>query len=235
MSTRAELLLGADFEGNEGFCDTVVNALKNHWRVSNPCVNMTERRPGEILSDPDDDKLYHVGGESGYPCDEVLQETRSPDAEPIFNTVELGNNNIRTDSRIRAYLSNNQLNIVTGNWTKVLLDAETYDTGGNFDVGNNRFAAPVDGFYLIIGQVRWQETVDGARWLAAIYINGARIVVSDSHSGSTEILSCNIVDILYVPATQFIELYCYHNAGVNTPDVYGGSDSTYLAIHLLSI
>ena len=87
-ASRAELLLGADYEGDENFCHNVVNAIKNHFRVSNPCVAMTERQPGEILSDPDDDRIYHVGGESGHPCDEILQETRSCAAIPEFKGVD---------------------------------------------------------------------------------------------------------------------------------------------------
>jgi len=48
---------------------------------------MVSRQPGEILSDPDDDKLYHVGGASGYPCDEILQANRSCDVIPDFKGV----------------------------------------------------------------------------------------------------------------------------------------------------
>jgi len=88
MSTRAEILNGADFEGYEDFCAEVVNAIKNHYRESDPCVNMVSRQPGEILSDPDDDKLYHVGGASGYPCDEILQASRSCDVIPDFKGVD---------------------------------------------------------------------------------------------------------------------------------------------------
>jgi len=87
MSTRAEILNGANFEGYEDFCAEVVNAIKNHYRISDPCVNMVSRQPGEILSDPDDDKVYHVGGASGYPCDEVLQANRSCDVVPDFKGV----------------------------------------------------------------------------------------------------------------------------------------------------
>ncbi len=89
MSTRTELLNGADFEGDEAFCDAVVNAIKNHFRASDPCTNMTDKQPGEILSDSDDDKLYHVGGESGYPCDEILQATKSCDVIPEFAGIDL--------------------------------------------------------------------------------------------------------------------------------------------------
>lgn len=88
MATRAEILNGADFEGWEDFCAEVINAIKNHYRVSNPVVNMVSRQPGEILSDPDDDKLYHVGGASGYPCDEILQASRSCDVIPDFKGVD---------------------------------------------------------------------------------------------------------------------------------------------------
>ncbi len=236
MSTRAELLLGADFEGNEAFCDTVVNALKNHWRVSNPCVNMTERRPGEILSDPDDDKLYHVGGDSGYPCDEILQENRSPDAEPVFNTVELGNNNIRTDSRARAYLGTDQLNIADATYTQVLIDTENYDSGNNFNIGTYEFVAPVTGFYLAIGQITYKAVIADKRYLAILRTSvPAYIAISSNQSSHTDWVVTVVSDVVYLVAAQTLRLYCYHNAGVGTVDIQSGTQYTFFNIHLLSI
>jgi hypothetical protein len=84
----ADLLEGLDSVGFEDFCEEVYNNIKNHWRQSDPCTNLTGKQPGMILSDSDDDKLYHVTSDS-VPCEEILQERMSHDANPEFNTLGL--------------------------------------------------------------------------------------------------------------------------------------------------
>jgi len=96
MTTRANLLLGEDYEGWEGFCDTLVNYLKNNWRMSDPVGTLSLAKPGMIASDSDDNKLWHrVDVASGY-CwqsgapewDEVLQANYSCDTVPKFKGVD---------------------------------------------------------------------------------------------------------------------------------------------------
>jgi len=96
MTTRANLLLGEDYEGWEGFCDTLVNYLKNNWRMSDPVSTLSLAKPGMIASDSDDNKLWHrVDVASGY-CwqsgapewDEVLQANYSCDIVPKFKGVD---------------------------------------------------------------------------------------------------------------------------------------------------
>jgi len=58
MSTRTELLNGADFEGNEAYCNAVVNAIKNHFPMSDPQTNMANPVYGIISVDEDDNRVY---------------------------------------------------------------------------------------------------------------------------------------------------------------------------------
>lgn len=89
MTTRANLLLGADYEGvGEGYCHTLLNYMKNHWRMSDPCTNLIQVVPGMIVSDEDDNKVYHITDLSA-PCSEVLQEELSQDTTPIFSALQL--------------------------------------------------------------------------------------------------------------------------------------------------
>lgn len=84
----ADLLEGYDSESGEDFCEDVYNLLKNHWRQSDPITNLTGEQPGMIVSDDDDNKLYHIIDESvGF--DEVLQEHMSHDARPQFSRLSL--------------------------------------------------------------------------------------------------------------------------------------------------
>jgi len=61
------------------------NRMKNHWRDS---AAPTNPQPGMLFSDEDDDKLFHYGEDSAG-WDEVLQESRSQDAVPIFDNLIL--------------------------------------------------------------------------------------------------------------------------------------------------
>lgn len=70
MAVRPALLLGDDFVVNDWFCVDLINDFKNHWRQSDPCANLTNIQPGMIVSDSDDEKLYH---RQAAACQEILQ------------------------------------------------------------------------------------------------------------------------------------------------------------------
>jgi len=70
------------------------NRIKNHWRQSDPRANLSNPQNGMIVSDSDDDKLYHkisgAGLGSGAPdYDEILQALTSSDISPVFDGVIL--------------------------------------------------------------------------------------------------------------------------------------------------
>ena len=69
----ATLSTGADSEGGERFGACEYNDIKNHWRMSDPCANLTDIQPGMIVSDEDDDRLYVASLVSGCSCSEILQ------------------------------------------------------------------------------------------------------------------------------------------------------------------
>ena len=73
MTTRNQLLNGADFEGYEGACDTIWNVYKNHFAMSDPRTNLTNPVVGIIVHDLDDHKFYGYTGQSGIPWIEFLQ------------------------------------------------------------------------------------------------------------------------------------------------------------------
>jgi len=243
-TSRTNLLLGEDYEGWEGFCVTLVNLLKNNWRMSDPTGTLSLAKPGMIVSDEDTEKLWHRLGvlDSGscitsgsMEWDEVLQENMSCDAFPTFAGLNLQGSAITTESKCRAYLSSAQTNIANTTYTKVLLDATTYDPSSMFDAGNNRIIAPVTGFYLISGSILWTDVANAARWITQIRVGGAQRSARNAHSGSTNALSVEIIDVLQVTAGQAIELYAWHNVGAATPDISADQWGTFLTVHLLNI
>jgi hypothetical protein len=74
---------GDEAVSGDRFAFQQYNRLKDNWR--GPTLP-TNAQPGMIFSDSDDDKLWHVLG-SGE--DEILQETQSADARPIFDNLYL--------------------------------------------------------------------------------------------------------------------------------------------------
>ena len=73
MATRNQLLNGADFQGFEGACDTVMNMIKDHFAQADPVANMTNPVVGIIVHDTNDNKFYGYTGRSGEPYIEFLQ------------------------------------------------------------------------------------------------------------------------------------------------------------------
>lgn len=78
------LLDGEDAVNGDCFGYREANAIKNHFRGS----SFPTWEPGLLFSDEDDEKLWHATGTSST-WDEVLQETGSADARPIFDNLFL--------------------------------------------------------------------------------------------------------------------------------------------------
>lgn len=139
------------------------------------------------------------------------------------------------NARARAFLSATQGNLVSTEWTKVLLNAETYDPGNNFDsTTNHMFVVPVDGYYLIRGQVGYTGTVANKYYNSAIYVNGSSIAMMGVHTAVVATVTPVSGSTAYLTAGQYVELYARHGAGVDTVGVVGGTTITYLEIALLA-
>jgi len=168
---------------------------------------------------------------------------KTEDDEVLASHInELQDKKVDTDLmgyKARGYLNADQDNIPNTTVTKILLNAETYDPGDDFDAdgADSDYTAPVTGYYLIIGQIQWNATVANKLYRAYIYVNGAGKSMNIVQSAAVEKLTVPISDILHVALGETIDLRGYHNAGAATPDVLGHAtgQSTYLIIHLLSI
>ena len=142
--------------------------------------------------------------------------------------------------RMRAY-SDGLTNVATGTYTKVPLQNVVFDPNNNLDeVTTFEYTVPVDGFYQINAAVRWTG-VTAAKEYWCLVGNGTVssstqiLLVGMAQSSLVGNLTANINGQLYLTAGQKITLYCYHAAGVNTPDVSGTAYATYLDIHLVGV
>jgi hypothetical protein len=142
---------------------------------------------------------------------------------------------LNVQSKCKVYSATSQLNLTNATPTKVDLDTEEWDIGSDFDTANHRFTAPVTGYYLVCGHLAFLAPVDGMRYDAMVYVNGASASCFWNHAGGVSILGVTISSIEKVTSGQYIELYAQSNSGGNTVDILGGQTYTYLCIHLLSI
>ena len=194
--------------------------------------------PGELYKHTDEYVLITATDTTQKRLDDAIQVTY-----PITKTVQNGGANenlllaVATPPRCRAYLSGNQINLVDGTWTKIALNAETYDTGIFDSTTNYRCLPTVAGYYLVTGQVLFFNLVANKRYSAAFYKNGATMVQAHGQTGDgTDYLTvAPSSKIVYMNgSTDYIELYARSGSGGNTVDVEGATHSTFLCVHKLS-
>ena len=134
--------------------------------------------------------------------------------------------------RARVYRGANQTNLTNDALTKVLLDTEDYDVGGNF--ASNKFTVPTggDGLYLIMGSIAYEGLVAQKAYAAYILKNGSSIArnvnVIGGETGWGFFVPVESLENLV--ATDYIELHARSHADVDTVDITGGTDKTWLEI-----
>lgn len=148
--------------------------------------------------------------------------------------TELSFPNIGARGKMKAYLGTTQQNISDRLFVKVALNQKTRDLGNDFDTTTHKFTVPLVGYYLIIANVRWTEVVADKRYYVTIYKDGSKLFQSGYHSSFVGDLNINTSDIVYLTKGSYIELYVWHNAGVDTVDIKSGAAETYMSIYLLS-
>lgn len=133
-----------------------------------------------------------------------------------------------------AYLGSNQT-IATGTFTKLNLDTELYDAGGNFNTTTSRYVAPVSGYYSIKGAVRFVDLNAGNYPFVAIYKNGAAAAFSSMavHANGEDPRLIVAKDI-FLAATDYVELFAQHNFGTDRTASSGDAQS-WITIHLIGI
>jgi hypothetical protein len=120
---------------------------------------------------------------------------------------------------------------VTGNvWTKVQLNAETFDTGSCFDSATNyRFTPTTAGYYNFTGKINGecQEGIGFYVW-SAIYKNGSEASLGTKGPAPQDEGTSIVSDLIYMNGTtDYVELYGYITAGTPSEYFYNGTTKTY--------
>ena len=138
-------------------------------------------------------------------------------------------------SGARAYRNTSNQTIGTGSWTKVELNAESWDTQGEFDSTTNyRFTATYAGYYQVNASLYWVTLTDQSWYAIKIRKDGASDWGKGFYRASgTGDMSTHTSDIIYLAAGSYIELYCYQNTGGDDA-INNGESQSYMSVHKLS-
>jgi len=131
----------------------------------------------------------------------------------------------------RIYLNTQQNNLSSGSATKVLLDAESFDTGSEGDPDTNNQVDITDtGTYIVTAMLGWTNTVAGKSYRVQIYVNGAAVLRSQMQTATgTGDFEMPISGVVSITAGQKIELYANSMDDASTSDVAAGVTQTYLS------
>ena len=147
--------------------------------------------------------------------------------------LEVFNFKYSRDRKFRVYRATNQA-ITQNTNTKVALDTVTFDTQGNFVSASNRFLAKEDGYYLVIGNVTYQQAPDATVLIQSmIYKNNAAVsIYSTNSSVGSGLFTIPVMDIIQLNVGDYIELFTYHNS-VGSKNVVAGTNYSYLIVNKL--
>lgn len=128
----------------------------------------------------------------------------------------------------KAYQTGTQ-SISGGTNTKIVLDAEVFDTNSCFDSTTNyRFTPTVAGYYQINGRLGiGSATYDWG--FCGIFKNG-NLVARGSASNTTSFSASTVSDVVYLNgSTDYVEMYAIYSSGVSTENAGGEQFMTYFS------
>lgn len=116
-----------------------------------------------------------------------------------------------TEVSFKAYHTGADQSVTASTYTKVVLNAESYDNGGYFDsTTNSRFTPLVAGRYHFTGSVDWDNLAATNYVYRMIYLNGA-VVCYQGNSYEAASIEAVICDLNVNGSTDYVELYVWHN------------------------
>lgn len=141
-----------------------------------------------------------------------------------LNIADAKVENIVNPYKAKAY-RNGALTTTSGAFTKITLDAESFDVNNNFTGGT--YTVPVTGYYSITAVLN--ITTTDTDLTCAVYVNGSSAMLGVENTNSYGSIASGV---LYLTATNTVEMY-YFTTGAKAINV--GATKTYMSIHLLSV
>lgn len=120
-----------------------------------------------------------------------------------------------------AQNSTTQTNLTSYNETTIHIDEDLFDLGGDFDVDTYTFTAPVDGYYLLLGQCKLQS-MDTAASSYNLYLrtsNRTCYVTFDPKLTADFSLTLAVGQVFYMDALDTAHLAVMQGGGTAQTDV----------------
>jgi len=105
------------------------------------------------------------------------------------------------------------LNTSAGAYAKITFATEDFDTNNNFDTTNNRYTAPVSGFYFFEAQASAGPT-PGVTFLLTLYKNGAIIARGTQAIGTSGTPGSSMTTLIQATATDYFEIFTFSSNAV---------------------
>jgi len=238
---------GVKLKDSQPYCDvinektagsgvTVDGVLLKDSQVSTDQINEKTANAGVtvdsvLLKDGQVEVSGHIQGTTGNGFLELRGDSGATNDVKLYDTGIL---DIEGQSRARAYRATSVQAINDSTWTKVQLNAESYDTQGEFDSATNyRFTATKAGYYVVSGAVELSSVGQVTKVVIAFYRNGSSVSQASfgenlgSGGGATH------SDIIYLAANDYLELYVYQNSGFSL-NAQIGENITFMSVHKIS-
>ena len=132
-----------------------------------------------------------------------------------------------------AYRGTSNQTISSATYTTVALNAESFDTNNNFNTSTYKYTPPVNGFYMLTGQL-FADQADGAHTIVQIKKNSTTIAEQRVvyPPGANLNRAANASVLAQLTTSDEITLVAYIE-DVSTPTVY--KDWTFLCGYLVSL
>lgn len=134
--------------------------------------------------------------------------------------AEIWNTTDNTYATVTAFVDSGELTLDAD----IMVDTETYV------LFHSRFTATEDGIYFVNGSVYFASPVTDSYVSVGLYKNGANAAIARYHTSSTGVITPGIGTFLQLVATDYIELFAYHNCGGDEQMYAGTNNAIFLAI-----
>lgn len=129
-----------------------------------------------------------------------------------------------------AYAASDQPDIPNTSFTKVLFPSEEADVSGWF--ASSRYTPQEAGYYSFQAAVSITPAVADRQFYVSLFKNGARYkdLASQHTSSASSLTSSGSAERVYANgATDYFEIFVWHNFGVATSDILGRQFATYFS------
>ncbi len=163
----------------------------------------------------------------------VMASTAAPTTDAM-----VANKKYVDDSRepyARMYLTAAQDNLTDVTWATVTLDTDEFDFATITDTSNYKITPAVAGYYLCVGQVKYNNLVADKSYAAQLYFNGntSKAVSYNCNGAYTTTMTVTVSDVILFDADDYIQLRVYVDTGANTVDLDPGTTDTFLVLYRL--